>query len=58
MAVLHSFFFFFPLIFGRAGSWLRYTDFSLPWLLLLQSAGSKVCGLPELQLKGSRAQAQ
>ena len=28
------------------------------WLLLLQSMGSRACGLPQLQLLGSRAQAQ
>ena len=35
-----------------------YSQFSLQWLLLLQSMGSRVPGRPQLQLPGSRAQAQ
>ena len=37
---------------------LRYTGFSLQWLLRLWSTGCRAGGLQEVQLKGSRAQAQ
>ena len=44
-----------------AASWgyssLQYTSFSLQWLLLLQSTGSRVRGLQELRFLGPRAQA-
>ena len=46
-------------------SLLQYAGFSLQWLLLLQSTGSRVCGFhscgmwpQQLQLMGSRAQTQ
>ena len=68
-----SFFFFFLLSAGslllhRAGFSLavagegsslgRWVRFSLRWLLLWQSPGSRAHGLQELRLPGSRAQAQ
>ena len=49
-------------IFGGAGSLLLRrlwcTGFSLPWLLLLRSTGSRAHGLQPLQFPGSGAQAQ
>ena len=33
-------------------------SFSLQWLLLLQSTDSRVCGVQQLKLSSSRAQAQ
>ena len=46
----------FVVIGGYALLW--YTGFSLQWLLLLQSTGSRACMLQYLQLLGSRAQAK
>ena len=43
---------------SRGYSSLRGTGFSLGWLLLLWSVGSRVCWLQEFWLLGSRAQAQ
>ena len=37
---------------------LRCAGFALQWLLLLQSPGSRTCGLQQLRLSGFRAQAQ
>lgn len=41
-----------------AALYLWYTGFSFQWLLWLWSTGSRAGGLQELQLKGSRVQAQ
>ena len=38
--------------------YLWYTGFSLQWLLLLLSVDSRMCGLQQLKLLGSRSQAQ
>ena len=43
---------------GKRGLQLQPTGFSLRWLFLLQSMGSRVLGLQQLGLAGSRAQAQ
>ena len=43
---------------SRGDSLVAVSDFSLRWLLLLQSTGSKALGLQSLQLVGSREQAQ
>ena len=37
---------------------LQYLGCSLEWLLLLRSTGSRVSGLQQLQLAGSKVQAQ
>ena len=54
-----------PVAASRAYSWLRCTGFSLQWLLLWRSMGSRHMGFSscgtqaqELWLAGSRAQAQ
>ena len=43
---------------SRGDSLVPVSGFSLWWLLLLQSTGSKALGLQSLQLVGSREQAQ
>ena len=44
----------FPLVAAsRGSSSLQWVGFSLRWLLLLQSTGSSVCGLQQLQCMGS-----
>ena len=49
----------FSLVAKRGASlWSRCSGFSLQWLLLLCSMGSRACSLQQLQLPGSRAQAQ
>ena len=49
----------FSLVAGSGGYFpLKCMGFSLQWLLLLQSTGSRARGLQQLQLPGSTAQAQ
>ena len=45
----------FSLSLWRAGAtlWLEVRGVSLPWLLLLQSTGSRACGFQQLQRAGS-----
>ena len=48
----------FSLVLARDTLYLGCRGFSLWWLFLLQSKGSRAQGLQQLQLQGSRAQAQ
>ena len=54
---LHSCVGFSPVAASQGYSLLQCMGFSLLWLLLLYSTGSRTCGLQQLQFLGSRAQA-